>query len=778
LGKMRILRDGPFEDTCLLKVQVDKEESFYSGNSMGDIHSLRICDSIMKSNEGAPSAIVFLQSETTLRYFEDPRSLAGIIGEWNHLPDSNQNLCIFLFSADNKEQLCNTAPNIPIPEIRNMIMSNSRNMIELLGPRKQETSDLLKSICKTQNIPIQENEYPKLVDWIIAEGGKASLWRARLRQLNKISLETFRKTGWFSAIQNTTQTGREKLDGLVGLENIKERVNELTAWAAIQKLRTTQETKPALLHLIFSGNPGTGKTTIARLIGEILHEIGVLNRGHLVEVKAVDLIADHVGGTALKTNGMIDSAREGVLFIDEAYMLCESDRGGFAQEALDTLLTRMDQSDTRFVVILAGYTNKMQRLLLSNPGLSRRFPSDNRFTFPDYSENELSKILENIIVERKMALDPDCSEKLKIIIGALYSKRDEHFGNAGEIINLVDAMERKWSHRIFNSNLPLNSSLEFDDIPTKFLSLLPAKMPSLDDLLGDLDLLTGLVPVKSFLRRLVHALQVDQMRQKFSPKKDVIFNLQHLIFLGNPGTGKTTVARILGRIYQCLGLLPNGHLVEVSRQDLVAGYVGQTALQTKAKIQEAQGGILFIDEAYSLFRDSAEDFGREALDTLVKGLEDYRGRFVVILAGYPFQMNELLQSNPGLLSRFTQPIPFPDFDMDQLIEIFETKCTQEGFNVEFEIFEEMKRVIELNRIKRGSSFGNARFIYELFNQMKACQAERIMKSEIKPDQEEFDPAELFMLKIVDVPDPGFSGVTLKNSINIDKVKQFTASYKR
>lgn len=246
---------------------------------------------------------------------------------------------------------------------------------------------------------------------------------------------------------------------------------------------------------------------------------------------------------------------------------------------------------------------------------------------------------------------------------------------------------------------------------------------TLEELLQELDSLVGLETVKKDLHSLLNFIKVAKIRKEKGLKVPTIS--YHLVFTGNPGTGKTTIARLVAQLYYKMGILAKGQLVETDRSTLVAGYLGQTAIKTQKVIQEALGGVLFIDEAYSLAGEGEDSYGKEAIETLLKGMEDHRDDLVVIVAGYDELMHKFIDSNPGLRSRFNKFFHFPDYVGADLLKIFERFCTNNGYCISDEVSATLLEQFQAMYENRQEHFGNARTIRNIFETAICCQADRI-----------------------------------------------------
>lgn len=519
--------------------------------------------------------------------------------------------------------------------------------------------------------------------------------------------------------QQDSENALDRLNEMIGMDIVKKRVNDFYHFLKYQKNRKElgYQTKDELsLNMVLTGNPGTGKTTIARLLAKIYYELEVLPRPEVIETDRSQLVGAFVGQTEENVRAVVEKAIGGVLFIDEAYSLKREGQTGndYGQTAVDTLVSLMTGKEYggKFAVILAGYPDEMRIFLDANPGLRSRFPQSNLIHLPNYTNGELLSIAEKIASENDYIL----TEEAKIEINHRLDQErvDDTFGNARSVRNIVlDAIFKKGSeHPQSNEDILAYTLLDREDFEKEQIENRESPFEKLERLIG-------LSELKSELETLVSFVKMQQFRKE---KRLPAVPIQlHSVFTGNPGTGKTTVAKIYAELLRECGMLKRGHLIVASRADFVAGYVGQTAGKTKKKIREALGGVLFIDEAYSLLSQTAGDFGKEVVDTLVDEMTKHNENLVVVLAGYPNEMDRLLESNPGLRSRFKKFFLFPDYSAEELLAIIETYVESFQYQLSEGSIALLKQSIENHTFK-----GNGRFATNLADEMIQAQAMRLM----------------------------------------------------
>ncbi len=512
-----------------------------------------------------------------------------------------------------------------------------------------------------------------------------------------------------------------KLQSLIGLASVKKEIETMRDFIFLQKMRKEKglQTSDISLHMVFTGNPGTGKTTVARIVAYIFHEAGLLPTDNLIEVDRSGLVAEYIGQTAIKTNSVIDSAIGGVLFIDEAYTLAPEDNPrDFGPEAIATLMKRMEDDRGKFAVILAGYSDNMDTFMKSNPGLKSRFPRT--IAFPDYTCEELVAIINSIADSMRYTFSDGGLKALSQRVEDDVKAKDKGFGN-GRYARIL------FERAILNQAARLKrTGVNTDD---QLLLLTEEDIPAGDKImksvnpLDALNSLIGLSSVKDEIRSLRNFISL-QKKKKEKGLQTTDISL-HTIFTGNPGTGKTTVARIIAAIFHESGLLPTENLIEVDRSGLVGEFIGQTAIKTNEVIDKAIGGVLFIDEAYALSQGGANDFGKEAISTLIKRMEDDRGRFAVILAGYTEDMSDFMNTNPGLKSRFPRVFNFPDYSVDELKQIFLSMAADHGYRLSDDGENALTKRIEEDVKVKDKKFGNGRYVRNLFEKAILLQANRL-----------------------------------------------------
>jgi len=530
-----------------------------------------------------------------------------------------------------------------------------------------------------------------------------------------------------------------ELNALIGLENIKKKVREYVDFVGFLQLRKKAGIKDddeIVLHSVFTGNPGTGKTTVVKLLGEIYRSMGLLSKGHVHTVEASDIVAGFIRQTGKDTKKAIEKARGGILFIDEAYMLFKEGNTGndFGSEAVAALITEMSDGKGDIAIMVAGYPKEMESFLNSNPGLKSRFR--NYFHFEDYTPDELSGIAEFAANKKGVEISKGAEKQLKKVLTDTFRKRDRTFGNARFAFALIDEAKMNLAARIMKDpkvgqlSISQLSTLNAEDIEDVSNPNVEKKLhleideTLLKQALDELGALTGLATIKQEVRELVKLCRYYKKNNR-----DVLkaFSI-HIVFTGNPGTGKTTIARKLGEVFKTIGVIKRGQVVEVDRSKLVGQYTGQTPKLVDEACQRAMGGILFVDEAYTLAPASGgqvDKYGQEAIETLMKRMEDDRGKFVMIAAGYKDEMEGFLNANPGMKSRFDRYLHINDYQPDELYEIFKIFVKKKKYILHPDAEAAVRTAIEKIYKNRDKNFANAREMRKLFDNSLSAMSSRI-----------------------------------------------------
>jgi SpoVK/Ycf46/Vps4 family AAA+-type ATPase len=450
----------------------------------------------------------------------------------------------------------------------------------------------------------------------------------------------------------------------------------------------------------------------------------------LIEINANDLKGAFVGESKDKTNEYCRQALGGVLFIDEAYVLA-NEQGpvdSYAKEASETLMTHMENERDRFVTVAAGYEKEMGLFLDKlNPGMRRRFKYF--LNLPDYTAAELFEIFEKYNVAKSgLTLTPEALEAARKAIDTMVRKKQPGFGNAGAVRIFFEEITGRQAVRLSKmaaeertrENLYTIEAADIGDVE---------KTVTVDDVLSELDEMVGMKEVKQAVRGIANKLQAQKLIEE-KTGKPAAGEGNHRVIMGNPGTGKTTIVRTLGKLFKAIGLLPSEKVLEIQGNDLKGSYVGQSKDKVNEYCRTAMGGVLFIDEAYALVneRGPIDGFAAESIDVLMARLENERDRFVGIVAGYPAQMDTFIKkSNPGMERRFKHYITLPDYSAEELIEIFERfNVKKAGFTLTEGARAKARKAIEEMVANKGPTFGNAGAVRSFFEQITTNQSSRVM----------------------------------------------------
>lgn len=514
-------------------------------------------------------------------------------------------------------------------------------------------------------------------DWVLVTPHGSASDTARENPVGRVNAPG---NGLGSGVQEQPHSGRAsaahppgdplgELQELAGLAQVKQQVRGFVNAVKVRQKREEAGLPTDdgfTLHSMFLGNPGTGKTTVARLVGEAMYRAGVVESESFIEVGRAQLVSENIGGTAKQTRKLLESGQGGVIFIDEAYSLASEDSAGFAQEAVTEILTFMENHRSDTMVILAGYTDKMHDLLAVNEGLKSRVK--HRFDFEDYSPEEIAEIGLNELARGHYEVNQTLYRR---IIASSYRMSADR-SNARWVRNFNQDLRSLQGDRVIQIADPTREDLVTirDSDLHAFAGGDPASREQrLAEKLAELDSLVGLIPVKQWVRSLVQQAEVNRRTIEFDGESER--PAYHVAFTGNPGTGKTTVARIIGEIFYALGILATPTVQTFAASQLIGKFLGHSSDNTHRAFDAAMGGVLFIDEAHQLRSgsESNSQLRQEVVDAMITRLEDDRDKFIAIFAGYTAEMHEFFASDPGLKDRIPAEIEFPDYTPAEVAEI-------------------------------------------------------------------------------------------------------------
>lgn len=536
----------------------------------------------------------------------------------------------------------------------------------------------------------------------------------------------------------STDSSYDKLNKMIGLDIVKKQIESIIASDLVEKERIKHKGKDyqaCSMNMIFGGNPGSAKTTVAKLFAGIAKEKGILKSGAFVERGGMDL--DGLGCVTAIREAFL-AAKGGVLFIDEAYSMV-------SDTAVTVLIQEMENRREDVIVILAGYNDRMRDFMKINEGLKSRIP--HWVDFPDYTADELTDIFKLMIEERGFQVTDEATKEAHYIFEKV--RNTDNFGNGRYVRNLIDRASQNQAVRLLSDGKDASviKKKELFQITKDDISLLEEGLKNEREpgtAKKELDNMIGLVSVKKIIHKAIAHYKLNKLciakgiaREKAS---------LHMVFTGNPGTAKTSVARLFAEILKDEKVLSTGTFVEVGRADLVGDHVGATAPLVKRKFKEAQGGILFIDEAYSLCDSYENGFGDEAINTIVQEMENHRDNIIVIFAGYKEPMQRFLDRNPGMLSRIAFQIEFDDYTTEELCDIAKLMASKKQMTITDAAMDKLRENFDI--VREEADYGNGRFVRKTLEEAEMNLAERVLQYK----ESEITKELITTIEVRDIPD--------------------------
>ena len=701
-------------------------------------------DEIIENNFGG--TIVF---DLTERFGDQPEDYVMTAKYIENLVKKYKNKCLFVFTynIDNPG-----FSYLLLPELKKYIILITLN--EGTVDRRAATSYLKSLIKKSEYAKYakQANEFMKQYTQnkftqtdVIRAYEKFEIWCLNKNILSAYNLDS--ASDFMLDRDGNAVSAYDKLQKMVGLKIVKKQIDEIIASDLVEKERKSRrgnDYNSSAMHMIFGGNPGSAKTTVAKLFASIAKEKGILKSGAFVERGGMDL--DGICCVSDIRDAFI-AARGGVLFIDEAYSM-RSDT------AVTVLLQEMENQRDNVIVILAGYNERMQEFMELNEGLKSRIP--HWIEFPDYTADELTNIFKLMLTEKGFTTTDDVVKEAHYIFEK--ARNMDNFGNGRYVRNFLEKAIMSQSVRLLSlrndvSDIKRNELFKITKEDIKELNEDTKDVCLPGDARQKLEQMIGLESVKKVINKAAANFKFNKLCMERGISKDKAS--LHMVFTGNPGTAKTTVARLFANILKDEKVLSSGIFVETGRADLVGDHVGSTAKMVKRKFKEAQGGVLFIDEAYSLCDGHTGGFGDEAINTLVQEMENHREDVIVIFAGYPKPMEEFLDRNPGMKSRIAFEVQFEDYTVDELVDIAKLMVSDKNMSITEEAIAKLRSNFEI--VSKSEDYGNGRYVRKMLEEAEMNLAERCFRYDASDITDEL----LTTIEAEDIPETKLNDASSK-----------------